>query len=479
MMRAALPSCLIALGAVAIVAAITAIWLPAIGLASAALLFLLPVLLVSARGGLGPGLFAAGAGAIAYNFFLLPPRFTFRIHAPENAVSVVVLFAVAFVTSRLATALARREAEAMVQVAASAEAAALSGILSKGDPGRAIDEAIAFVGEHYGPVRIVPQDALPEDDSAFSTLDLSAAAWAMHNGDITGHGTAIMPAAEWTFLPLAPRRQQGSDLAAVARPSSGVTRSDAELARLQGLIRLIGQASDRLALDEERRARERLEDRDALRRALLASLAHDFRTPLTVITGELDAIGKDVPGVTRALAETQRLDRMMDDLIGAARIESGALVPRMEAVDLVDVVGAACDALSLRDGQVALWRNIPADLPLVTTDPVLLRHILVNLLDNAARHASTAVTISAVLDGASLRLTIADDGPGVAPEERARIFDRFTRAEGSDRRGGSGLGLAIVKGFADALHMEVSVSDRPGGGACFALLVPLGDDQRP
>lgn len=477
MMRAAWPSYLLALGATGCVAVVTAIWLPTIGLASAALLFLLPVLLVSARGGLGPGLFAAGIGAIAYNFFLLPPRFTFRIHGFEHVVSVAVLFAVAYVTSRLATALARREAEAVAQASASAEAAALSALLSRAKPADAIEEATAFIGAHYGAMRIIPQDALPDHDSAFSSLDLSAAAWAMHNGDVTGHGTAIMPAAEWTFLPLAPTRQQGTDLAAVARPATGATRPEEALVRLQGLVRLIGQASDRLALDEERRARERLEDRDALRRTLLASLAHDFRTPLTVIAGELEALGDDAPGVARALAETHRLDRMMDDLLGAARIESGAVLPRLEAVDLVDVVSAAWDALALAPEKPILHRDIPADLPLVWTDPVLLRHILVNLIDNAARHAASYIAISAARNGERISLSIADDGPGIAPEERERIFGRFTRVEGGDRHGGSGLGLAIVKGFADALHMNVSISDRPGGGACFALSLPLLDDR--
>lgn len=476
-MRKTLSFYLIALIAVGCVTLVTAIWLPAIGLASAALLFLLPVLLVAARGGLGAGMLAAGAGAIAYNFFLLPPRFTFRIHGFENVVSVAVLFAVAFVTSRLATALARREAEAEARAAASGEAAELSALLSRGEPAKGVAAGIAFIGQHYGETRILPQNALPEPDSAFSTLDLSAAAWAMHNGDMTGHGTAIMPAAEWTFLPLAPGGQQGSDLAAVARPSTGATRSQQTLEQLQALVRLIGQASDRLALDAERRARERLEDRDALRRALLASLAHDFRTPLTVISGELDALGSDAPGVARALAAARRLDRMMDDLLGAARIESGALVPRVEAVDLVDVVSAACEALALSDGGPALHRNIPAHLPLVMTDPVLLRHILVNLLDNAARHAATGISIEAAADGDRVSLVIADDGPGIPPEQRERIFDRFTRVEGSDRSGGSGLGLAIAKGFADALGMDISVSDRPGGGACFTLSVPLRREQ--
>jgi two-component system sensor histidine kinase KdpD len=464
---------LIALLAVAAVTIACSFGLHVFGLASAALLFLLPVLLASALGGFGPGLLAAAAGALAYNFFLLPPRLTLQVHGLDNVVSVAVLFVVAYVTAQLATALKAREADAEQRATASAEAAKLSALLGSSEADAAIDNAVSFIATRYGAVRILARGEIADADGAFSPLDVSAAAWAADNCEMTGHGTGVMPVAGWTFIPLAPPRQSGGDLAAVARPLDGGTRKEAELLQLRALVLLLGQARDRQAFETERRERERLEDRDALRRSVLASLAHDFRTPLTVIAGELASLGEERPEALRALAETRRLDRMMDDLIGAARLEGGALTPRLEAVDLIDVVTDASEGLARSFADLQLAIALPAELPLVTADPVLLRHVLVNLLDNASRHADHAVAVEAKLDGDRVLLSVADDGPGVPAEDRAQVFDRFVRLDVGDRQGGSGLGLAIVRGFADAMGIGVGLEESATGGACFILSLPL------
>ncbi|TNE33217.1 MAG: DUF4118 domain-containing protein [Alphaproteobacteria bacterium] len=472
-MRSDTTSYLFGLIGVVIVAAITATWLPTLGIASSALLFLLPVLLVAARGGLGPALMTAAFGALAYNFFLLPPRFTFRIHGFDNLVSLFVLFAVALVTSRLATALKARESEASHRATANAEIAQFSALLARGEASDAVVAAMKWLADGYGEARFLSQGTLPEEGNGFSTLDLSAAAWAMHNGDITGHGSSVMPAADWTFVPLNPRRQSGTDLLAIARPVSGNTRDESGVLQLQGLARLLGQARDRIALDMERQARERLEDRDAFRRTLLASLAHDFRTPLTVVTGELAKLAHGDAGAANALAEAKRLDRMMNDLVGATRIESGALMPHIGAVDLVDVVSDAATSFDGQNPTLRLTQTVAADLPLVEADPVLLRHILTNLIDNATRHAISAVSIGAQDRDGSVILAVEDDGPGIPETDHGRIFERFSRIEGDDRSGGSGLGLAIAKGFADAMGMIISVEESGSGGARFCLVMPV------
>lgn len=470
--------------AVAFVAWLTSALLPYLGLASAALLFLLPVLFTAARGHLGPALFSALAGATAYNFFLVPPRFTFRIHAPENLVSMFVLIAVAVVTSRLATRLHAREAEALARAQANQDQADLAAQIAGAEPEQAVDLGLAWLEPRFGPVRIIERDTLTEDEPGLTALDLSAAAWAMHNADRTGHGSRIMTAADWTFVPLTPRGHNDSALLAVARPADGSVRSDAVLAQLHDHAALIGQAMDRAALEGARRERERLEQADRLRQSLLAALAHDFRTPLTVITGQLEDIAGQRPEarsqVEEALAAAHRLDRTMDDLIGAARLEQGALTPQISAIDLVDVMSNAIAGLHL-PGHVTLDRDVPADLPFVAGDPVLLGHIVANLVDNAVRYAATRVAVTAGVAGDAVVLTVSDDGPGIAESERVRIFERFAAIEGSDRTHGSGLGLAIVRGFADAMAMTVSVGVSPSGGASFALAMPLagmaGPDQ--
>ena len=470
-------SCTEALLAVAAIAWLTSALLPVLGLASSALLFLLPVLLAATRGGVGPGLIAAFAGAAAYNYFLLEPRLTFRVHQLDNFISVIVLGAVAVVTSRLATRLMKREAEANERARASAEAAALSSLLASGPSEAALIKGVEFISARYGQARLLDDAAITQADAGMSSLDLSAAAWALHNGDMTGHGTETMAAADWTFVPLAPKSRPDITIAAVARPMDGSIRAPGELDQVRQLCLLLGQCRDRANLDKERRERELLEETDRLRRTFLASLAHDFRTPLTVIAGRLDLLARQSPEAKDVLVAAQRLDRMMADLVGAARIEAGSLTVASESLDLVDVVSATCDGLTLPPG-VELRRSIPAELPFVAGDPVLLHHVIAILSDNEVRHARTLVAVSARAQGERVVLSVEDDGPGVPEAERERIFERFSRADGSDRAEGSGLGLAIVKGFADAMDMVVTIAGRAGGGAHFALSMPRAEGWR-
>lgn len=471
MRRSAAPFA-VALVGVAAVAWMTSIAHHVLGLASSALLFLLPVLYAAARGGLWPGLFAALSGAAAYNFFLLPPRYTFRIHGLENLVSVFVLVAVAVVTSRLATRLVAREAEALKRARMSNEAAELSVVLGSHPAQAALAKGIDWLALRHGDFRLLPEATLPDGDGTFSSLDLAAAAWAIHNGDLTGHGTEVMPAADWTFFPLAPKSRKDDHVAALARPSGGGRRDAIELAHLGQLCLLLGQCRDRHALEAERRTRERLEEADRLRRTFLASLAHDFRTPLTVITGRLAQLAEDRPDARDALVAAQRLDRMMTDLVGAARIEAGSLAPVMESLDLVDGIGEAVEGLTVPTG-ISVQRSVPADLPFVMGDPVLLHHVITNLIDNALRHATATVTLDARQAGGNVLFCVTDDGSGVPEAERDRIFERFVRLEGNDRTGGSGLGLAIVKGFADAMGMAVSVDAAQTGGSRFTLTMAI------
>lgn len=476
-MRTTATPYIVALLSVAGVSWVSSAWLSVLGLASAALLFLLPVLYAATRGGIGPGLFSALSGAGAYNFFLLPPRFTFRVHGLDNLVSLVVLVAVAIVTSRLATRLMAREAEALERASMGEEAAELSAILGAHPARSALQGGLDLVSGRYGELVLVSEDALQSIGADFSSLDLSAAAWAIHNGDVTGHGTQVMGTADWTFFPLVQKNRPAREVAALARPANGSIRRANQLEHLRQLALLLGQCRDRDMLEAERREREILEQSDHLRRTFMASMAHDFRTPLTVITGQLALLAKTSVGAGEALAAAQRLERMMADLLGAARLESRSLTPSFESLDLVDVIAAACDGITL-PAHLVLTRTLPADLPFVKADPVLLHHVLANLIDNALRHAKSQLSVAATHEEGMVCLAISDDGPGVPEAERTRIFDRFIRLEGGDQSSGSGLGLAIAKGFAVAMGMAVSISTAAMGGACFTLMFPLAESSR-
>jgi two-component system sensor histidine kinase KdpD len=218
--------------------------------------------------------------------------------------------------------------------------------------------------------------------------------------------------------------------------------------------------------------------RDRLRAALLSSVSHDLRTPLTVVIAAAAQLhhGATPDLIATIETEAQRLNRFVANLLDMARVEAGALKLAIEATDLGDAVaGAAHDARRALEGH-DVRLDVPPDLPLVRADPQLLHHILLNLLDNAGRYGDPGTEI--VIEGRNrygeLRLAVLDHGPGLPPGREGEVFETFRRLEGSDRAiGGTGLGLAIVKAFAEAMGMTVQAANRPNGsGAAFALVFP-------
>jgi two-component system, OmpR family, sensor histidine kinase KdpD len=225
---------------------------------------------------------------------------------------------------------------------------------------------------------------------------------------------------------------------------------------------------------------------ERLRSAMLTSLSHDLRTPLASILGAASSLrghreSLDGPAQDDLIAtvqeEAERLHRFIGNLLDMTRLECGAIVPKLEAVDLSDVTGTALRRAEdiLRDHRVEV--DIPQDLPLVQLDPVLFEQVLFNLLDNAAKYAPqhTRVLLRAREDGSAVKMEIADEGGGVPLGERERIFDRFHRAKSADhKRAGTGLGLAICRGFLHAMKSSIVVGNRDEErGAVFTITVPV------
>ena len=235
---------------------------------------------------------------------------------------------------------------------------------------------------------------------------------------------------------------------------------------------------ERQRLQGEMRDVDAVRTRDRLRAALLSSVSHDLRTPLTAV---IAAAAQLHHGATSELiatieGEAARLNRFVANLLDMARVEAGALKLKLDAVDLADAVaGAAHDARRALEGH-RVELSVPPDLPLVRADPQLLHHCLLNLLDNAGRYADpgSAITVEGAHRHGTLTLAVLDHGPGLPPGREAEVFETFARVEGSDRAvGGTGLGLAIVKAFAEAMGMTVEAGNRPdGGGARFVLGFP-------
>jgi two-component system sensor histidine kinase KdpD len=268
---------------------------------------------------------------------------------------------------------------------------------------------------------------------------------------------------------------------AQAHPSR--LRDPDERQHLDAFAGLIGSAIERTELAEEaRRGRLRIET-EQLRNALLSSVSHDLRTPLGVVTGATSALlepdGPRDEATRRELLETAheealRLNRLVRNLLDMTRLEAGALKVRKEPQPLEEVVGAALNRMEDRLRGREVHASVPRDLPLVPFDSALIEQVLINLLENATKYtpAESPIDIDVHTAGAQVEVDVADRGPGVAPENVERVFDKFYRVREGEG-GGAGLGLTICRGIVSAHGGSIWVEERPGGGALFRFTLPL------
>jgi two-component system, OmpR family, sensor histidine kinase KdpD len=473
--------------AVAGVTALASALFHILNLGNIALLYLLPVMAAASLYGLRTGLFAGVLSSLAYNFFFLPPTGTLSINNPENIVSIFVLLGVAVATSQLTS---RVRAQADMAAASARTNATLAGfvrqIASVNDPAEAAQRICDDVKRLFGVQVVLLAPAaggglgvLAATDPGYrlDTVDQAAASWAFDSGVSAGKGSGTLAASEWLFQPM----KAGGRVLGVLGVSRDTGENPIRADQLPLLASLVDQAAlvlERLRLETEMRDVDAVRTRDRLRAALLSSVSHDLRTPLTAVIAAADQLdhGATPELIGTIKAEAARLNRFVANLLDMARVEAGALRLAVEPVDLSDAMtGAAHDARRALEGH-SVRLDVPPDLPLVRVDPQLLHHCLLNLLDNAGRYGDPGTEI--VIDGrhqfGEIRLSVLDHGPGLPPGREAEVFETFRRLEGSDRAiGGTGLGLAIVKAFAEAMGMGVKAGNRAdGAGAAFTLLFP-------
>jgi len=470
-----------------------------LGLSNIALVLLLPVLASAVTYGLMPSLFAGLICALAYNFFFIPPLYTFTITDPENIVTLVVFMLVAAIASNLASRV-RTQAIVARQRAAITEdlylfSRKLTGIASLDDLLWATAYQVAhMLGLHV--VLLMPEGeelavraGYPPEDM-LEEGDLAAANWTFQHGQEAGRGADTLPGARRLFLPM----RTGRGIVGVIGLDDGKATDIEQKAQLlvPDQRRLLDTLADQTALAIERlslagemdRARVAAEA-EKLRAALLTSISHDLRTPLASILGAASSLRQLRASLSSAdqdqLAatiqeEAQRLNRFIANLLDMTRLESGALAPNLQAVDLGDVVGSVLRRAAPLTGGHTIVLELEPGLPLLRLDPVLTEQVLFNLLDNAVKYApqGSRITLRVRREGAVVRMEIMDEGEGILDEDRERIFDKFYRVRAGDRkRAGTGLGLSIARGFLDAMGGTITAANRDNGGAVFTLTLPV------
>ena len=470
---------LIALVAVAATTGFAWLVQPSVGDNAIALLYIIPVVVSATLLGMRSAMVAAVSSALAYNFFFLPPLYTFTIDDPANLVTFLVLAGVGVVVGQLAGGLKRR---AVVGARAAGENAAIA----------AFGQRLASLSDRTGTAAAVAEDIarlldvstilLARDASgeismiasvpngiSLSPIELASADWAFERNEPAGKDTKTLAASDWQFHPLTTSLGVLAVLGLARNDGKTPIPGDRQLlfATLKGQAAL---AYERIRLEADTREISSLRQRDELRTNLLSSIGHDLKTPLTSVVAAAEALAITLPP-SQTLAtlslEARRLNRFFDNLVEMTRLQDGALLPKMEVTDLTDAVAAAVQDMRLELGDRPLRTNVSPTLPLVLADPRMLHHMLINLLGNVAKFTPSdcALTIAATRTEVGVDLAVCDQGPGLPAGDPERLFNRFTRVAGSDRTGGTGLGLANVKGFADAMGLTVAASNLDPHGA--------------
>ena len=467
-----------------------------IAVQSISLVFLTAVLATAIAWGLLPSLFACVLSVLAYNFFFLPPLYTFTVRDPENVLALFFFLIVAVIVSNLTARTRTQVFTARSQAKTTAELYAFS---RKVAGIGALDDllwATAYQITSMLNVRTVLLTPVKEGEGLevasgyppedhLDDADMAAARWTWERNRAAGRGADTLPGGKRLFLPL--RTGSGPvGVIGIDRDTPGPLLTPDERRLLDALCDQAAVAIERISLAKGLDEARVLAETERLRAALLTSISHDLRTPLASILGTVSSL-RSFPEKYNAVDreellatlqdEAERLNRFVSNLLDMTRLESGAIELKLDLLDVGEIIGSALQ----RAGNVlAAHRvevNIEPNLPMLRLDAVLFEQVLFNLLDNAAKYspAGSNIEVRATRDGELIEIEVVDEGPGIPPADFERIFDKFYRVHAEDRRrAGTGLGLAICRGFVEALGgWIVARNRRDRSGAVLTIRLPL------
>jgi len=433
-------------------------------------LYLLGVVLAAAAGGVWSGVIAAAASFAGFVFFFTLPRFTFRVAAIEDVVAAVVLLLVALVVGYLAARVlderlrsARRERDARLLAYLATK------LLSGEQLPRVLDDLAQALLEPFDLTRC-------EVRAELDGTELHALAVRPGASDDRGPSQAV---------PVAIGDVRVGTVEAI-RPSNGHAFSATERSMLEAAAKQAALAIERARLDDRVRGAQVEAETNQLRAALFSSVTHDLRTPLASIKASVTSLlstevvhdaEQQRELLTTVLEETDRLNRVVGNLMDLARIRAGALEPVREPAAIDEIVQAVLARMRPQLEAVRVRLNLRPDLPDVFVDPVQIDQVLTNLLENAARHSPPGgeVSISAACFRDTIQVRVADRGPGIPSAERERVFEPFYRGDEEPGRPGSGLGLAIARAIVVGHGGRIWIEGAPGGGTVVVFELPVGE----
>lgn len=457
--------------------------------ANIVMLFLLALVGVAARYGRGPAVLVAVSNVLAFNFVFMPPHFAFAFETLQSILTFAVMLIVGLSVGQL-TARFRHQ----VQVArAREERACFLYEMARELSGAATAEQVIEVSERcvatrsHVQVRLLLPNAQnrlqpPVTQPGQPDIDLAIAQWCFDHNELAGLGTDCQPDAPLLYLPLkAPLRTRGVLVAALDCRRLPLLPEQSRL--LETLAVLIAIVLERVHFAAIARDTQIKMEAERERSALLAGLSHDLRTPMTALIGLTDTLALALPAeqspyqdsLMAIREQAQRMVLLVDNLLDMARLQAGRAWLRKDWQSLEELVGAAVRLLEqpLRDHPLRL--ALDPELPLVDCDAILIERVLVNLLQNAAKHtpAGTVIGMTARATGDQLTVTVWDEGPGLPVGREQALFEKFARGPVKSVVSGVGLGLAVCQSIIQAHGGYIHAANRATGGACFTFTLPL------
>ena len=453
---------------------------------------ILGVVLVGVRLGRGPAAFSAVLSVCAFDFFFVPPRYSFAVNDVQYLLTFFIMLAVGLITGQLTAGL---RFQARVASHREERAGSLYEIARDLSGATQIDQVVRISSESIErtfraqAVLLLPDFearliAMPLQTRPSLSVDVAIAQWSFDKRAPAGFGTDTLPGSDVLYIPLrAPADARG--ILAIKAHNRRLLRIPEQRQLLDTFAALIAIALERVHyVDIAQKALVSMES-ERLRNSLLAALSHDLRTPLTVLIGLADVLASSRPALSRDQRETaqsiqdeaRRMSALVTNLLDMARIESGEVSLNLQWQPFEEVVGAAVHATRLMLREQRLLLQIPRDLPLVKFDSVLIERVLVNLLENASKYTpcGSTITLSADVVADHLSVSVSDDGPGLPAGREEAVFQKFARGERESATPGVGLGLAICRAILAAHRGHITGSNRPGGGAMLCFTLPLGD----
>ena len=461
--------------------------------ANVIMLYLVGVMIVAVRYGRSASALASVMSVLAFDFFFVAPRFSISVSDAQYLITLLVMLAVSLFISSLASRMRHQANVAMLREARAgnlymlgkelAAVLTLEQILEIGRRhlGAVFGAKTAFCLPDSGEnVRV----AAPEehDTHALQDIDLGVAQWVYDNDQAAGRGTATLPAAQALYLPLNATMRTRGVLAFVAEDPLQLALPE-NRQMLEIFCSQIAMAIERLHYAEVAQDALVTMESERLRNSLLSAISHDLRTPLTSLVGSAEALarqpslGADEREMAVTISEqSQRMSGLVENLLDMARLQSGGITLNRQWNSIEEVVGTALRLLNKTLGERRVETNLPADLPLVRFDAVLIERVFANLIENAVKYAPAGeiIAVDANANAGLMEISVIDRGPGFPAGMEERAFEKFTRGDTESSTPGVGLGLAICRAIVDAHGGTIRALPAEGGrGARVCFTLPL------